>query len=53
MTFTNILEGLGGILEIIVIFSAFLVSPVNAFFYQSFLIRNLYQYENEIAPQLT
>lgn len=33
MTFISILEGLGGILEIIVILSAFLVSPINAFFY--------------------
>jgi len=33
MTFISILEGLGGILEIIVIISTFLVSPINAFFY--------------------
>lgn len=48
LTFIEILEGLGGFLEIIAIFSAFLIAPVNSFFYQSFLIRHLYLYENKI-----
>ena len=47
LSFVDILEGLGGIFEIIFIFSTFLISPFNSFLYQSYLIKCLYLFENE------
>jgi len=38
-------------LEIIAIISAFLISPVNSFFYQTHLIRKLYLFENKIPKE--
>jgi len=48
LTFLEILEGLGGFLQIVTILSTILVLPINSFFYTSFLIRNFYLYENKI-----
>lgn len=48
LTFVEILERVGGIFEIVFVLSAFIIYPINAFLYKSFMIKNLYLYEPEI-----
>lgn len=49
-TFTQALEQLGGILEIIFLMGAFFVTPVNKFLYEAYLIRNLYKEKRKSEP---
>jgi len=51
LTFVEILERLGGFLEVIAIFSIFFVAPVNKFFYMSHLIKKLYLFDNKIPKE--
>lgn len=44
LSFLAILEKLGGLVEIIALFSAFFVLPFNKFLFESHLIENLYIY---------